>query len=292
MDAPEPQHLAPAPRAIPLTLSIRVLLGSVMCHIGWGLMIFGMIFVWVFDAGGAIRETVRFAAGTATAEGVTTDWRQTSMRINERPVYETSYSFRSADGYDVTGASYMTGRWIERGQAVTVEYVPSDPSLSRIEGSRASIAGVGVAFVYLIPIVGLAFAMMGVRSGIRRRYLLSSGELALGKLKLKEPTNTKINNQTVYKYTFEFEVPGSGTYEATAKTHLQRKLEDEDFERLVYDPRDPNEATLLDELPCRPAIDSRGNFDTEGAGQIVLAAMNLVLPTATLAVYMAYAFFT
>jgi hypothetical protein len=170
--------------------------------------------------------------------------------------------------------------------------VPSEPSLSRIQGSRASIAGLGVSFVYIFPIVGLALAMFGVRTGIRRRYLLSSGELALGTLKLKEPTNTKINNQTVYKYTFAFEVPGGGTYEATAKTHLQRKLEDEDFERLVYDPRDPSEATLLDELPCRPAIDIRGNFDTEGSSQILLALANLVLPTVTLAVYVAYALFT
>jgi len=292
MDAPTPRHLAPAPRAIPLTLSIRVLLGGVLCHIGWGLMIFGMIFVWVFDAGGAIRETVRFAGETAIAEGVTTNWRQTSMSVNETPVYETTYSFRSSDGYDVTGASYMTGRWIEPGQQIVVEYLPQDPTISRMQGARASVAGLGVAFVYIFPIVGLAFAMMGVRTGIRRRYLLSSGELALGRLKLKEPTSTKINNQTVYKYTFEFEVPDGGTYEATAKTHRQRILEDEDFERLVYDPRDPAEATLLDELPCRPAIDTRGNFDTEGPSQILLAGANLILPTATLLVYVVYALYS
>jgi hypothetical protein len=291
MPTSESQHLSPAPRSVPPTLSIRVLLGSVLCHIGWGLMIFGMVFVWAFDAGGAIRETIRFAGETSAAEGVTVEWRQTSMSINETPVYETTYSFRSADGYDVTGTSYMTGRWIEAGQPVVVEYVPSDPSLSRIQGSRASIAGLGVAFVYIIPIVGLALAMMGVRTGIRRRYLLSSGELAMGRLKLKEPTNTRINNQTVFKYTFEFDAPGGGTYEAVAKSH-KRVLEDEDLERLVYDPRDPGNATLLDELPCRPAIDRRGSFDTEGAGQVALAAVNLVLPTVTLAVYVAYALFS
>jgi hypothetical protein len=133
--------------------------------------------------------------------------------------------------------------------------------------------------------------MVGVRTGIRRRYLLSSGELALGRLKLKEPTNTRINNQTVYKYTFEFDVPGGGAYEAVAKSH-KRVLEDEDLERLVYDPRNPGDASLLDELPCRPAIDRHGNFDTEGAGQVALAAANLVLPAATLAVYVAYALFS
>jgi hypothetical protein len=292
MDTPTARHLSPAPRAVPLALSGRVLLGSVFCHLGWGLMLFGMIFVWAFDAGGAIREAFQFAGNLAAAEGVSVSWRQTNMSVNDTPVYETTYSFRSADGYDFTGASYRTGGYIETGQSVTIEYVPSDPSISRIQGMRASIAGLAVIFVYIFPIVGLAFAMLGVRKGIRRRYLLSTGELALAKLVSKEPTNTRVNNQTVYKYTFEFEVPNSGVYQVVGKTYRTGVLDDEEFERVVYDPRDPNEATLLDELPCRPAIDNRGDFDTEGAGQVALAGANLVLPSLTLAVYVAYALYT
>lgn len=252
-------------------------------------MVFGMVFVWVFDAGGAVREMIRFAGHVESASGVTVDWRQTSVSVNDSPVYETSYSFRSADGYDVTGASYRTGSHLEPGQSVVVEYKPSNPSISRIQGMRTSVGGLGVSFVFLFPIVGLALAMAGVRGGIRARYLLSEGRLAMAKLISKEPTNTRINNQTVYKYTFQFEVPDGGTYQVVGKTH-RHTLDDEELERVVYDPRDPNEAKLLDELPCRPTIDSRGDFDT-GAGQIFLAAANLMLPTATLAVYVAYALY-
>jgi len=291
METSPTRHLSPAPRAVPLTLSIRVLLGSVLCHLGWGLMLFGMVFVWGFDAGGAIHETLRFAGNVASTEGRTVDWRQTSVSVNDTPVYETTFSFRSADGYDVTGTSYRTGGYLEPGQSVVVEYVASDPSIARIQGMRTSVAGLGVTFVYIFPIIGLAFAMMGVRGGIRARYLLSEGRLAFAKLISKEPTNTRINNQTVYKYTFEFEVPDGGTYQAVGKTHRTGVLDDEALERVVYDPRDPNEAKLLDELPCRPAIDSRGDFDTVGASQVLLAGANLVLPTATLAVYVAYALY-
>jgi len=260
-----------------------------MSHLGWGLMVFGMVFVWAFDAGGAVRSAFRFAGEKATVEGSSQGWRQTSLSINDVPVYETSYSFRSIDGLELSGVSYQTGGYVEASQSVTVQYVVSRPETSRIQGMRASRAGFGVLFVYIFPVLGLALAMAGVRKGLRSRHLMSTGELALGRQKSKEPTSTRINNQTVYRYTFEFDAAGGGTYEVVGKTHRTHQLEDEDLERIVYDPRDPNQATLLDELPCRPAIDARGDFTTEGASQLLFAALNLVLPALTVAVYVAYA---
>jgi hypothetical protein len=286
---PQQPNLSPAPRAVPLTLSIRVVMGGVMSQFGWGIMAFGMIFVWAFDAGGALRSSIRFAGELATAEGVSTGWRQTSLTINDVRVYETSYSFRSGDGYDLTGASYQTGGYVEGGQPVTVEYVPSNPSLSRILGMRASSAGLAVSLVYIFPIIGLALVMAGLRKGLRARRLLSTGQLAFGTLKSKEPTSTQINNQTVFRYTFEFEVPGGGRHEVVAKTHRPTVLEDEELERIVFDPRYPGEATLLDELPCRPSIDSRGDFSTESQLEFVRAGLNLVLPATAVAVYVASA---
>jgi len=285
MDPIEPRHLSPPPRRVPLTLSIRVALGGALSQIGWGVMAFGMIFVIAFDAGGAVRVAIRFAGDLSTVEGVSTGWRATNLSINEVRVYETAYSFRSADGYDVEGVSYQTGGYLEEGQPVTVEYVDSDPSLSRIRGMRASQAGPWVAFVYIFPVIGLVLALAGLRRGFRARRLLATGELALATLQSKEPTNTVINNQRVFRYTFEFEVPGGGRYEVVGKTHRRSVLEDEEAERVVYDPRDPAEATLLDELPCRPSIDRRGDFDTAGPSELVLAALNLVLPATAVAMY-------
>ena len=288
MSAPKPTRLSPPPRSVPLTLSIRVVLGGVLGQLGWGLMAFGLLFVWVFDAGGALSSAIRFAGDLATVEGVSTGWRRTSLSINEVPVYETSYSFRSADGYDLTGASYQTGGYVDEGQVLTVEYLPARPTMSRIRGMRGSSGGLSVSFVFLFPILGMAFVVWGTRKGLRARGLMSTGQLALGRLKTKEPTNTQINNQTVYRYTFTFDAEGGGTYEVVGSSHRTAALEDEDLERIVYDPRYPSEARLLDDLPCRPAIDARGDFDAESPREYQLAAANLVLPLLALLEYAAY----
>lgn len=288
MESAKPQHLSPAPRSVPLTLSIRVLMGGALSQVGWGMMALGMAFVWGFDAGGAVRSTVRFAGELSVAEGLSTGWAETNLTINDSRVYGTSYSFRSGDGYDLTGTSYRTGGYIEAGQGVTVEYDPDDPTVSRIQGMRASMTGPWIVFVYIFPIIGLALALAGLRKGMRARRLLATGELALGTLKSKEPTNTQVNEQTVHRYTFEFDVPNGGTFEVVGRTH-RASLQDEERERIVYDPRDPSEARLLDDLPCRPSIDGRGDFDTASSAELLWAALNLVLPAAAIAVYVASA---
>jgi hypothetical protein len=249
---------------------------------------FGLIFIWAFDIGGAVSEPFRFRGTLATAEGEVVAWTATNLTINDMRVFETSYSFRSADGSSFTGASYQTGSYRDSGERVTVEYVPTDPTVSRIQGMRASSSGIFVVFVVIFPLVGLVLALVGMRKGLRARRLMSTGRLALGTLQHKEPTSTRVNNRVVYRYTFAFEAEGGGEYETVAKTHRYDRLEDEEKERIVYDPRNPSDATVLDELPCRANIDSRGDFVAGGPADSLVAALNLVLPGLTVVAYSAY----
>ena len=87
------------------------------------------------------------------------------------------------------------------------------------------------------------------RKAIRHINILRIGNLAEGKFLFKEPTNVQINNQTVYALTFEFTASDNKSYQVIAKTHHFHRLEDEAFEKLVYDPGNPQNAVLLDELP-------------------------------------------
>lgn len=268
-------RLPPPRRSLPLTLRARILFGGVVSQFGWAFFAFGMIFIWMFDAGAGAVESLRFRGDVATVQGVVTDSRATNLSINETQVYETSYSATLPDGRLLTGASYATGRWEEQGTAVVIEWIDGDPPLSRITGYRASQAGLGVLFVFVFPLTGLVMAVVGLRKGLVASRLMSIGQLARGTLLTSEPTNTRINERPVMKLTFEFEVDGA-PYHAVAKTHLPHGLEDEERELLVYDPRNPENATMLDELRCRPRVNARGEF--EATRSRLPATLYLLLP--------------
>ena len=72
----------------------------------------------------------------------------------------------------------------------------------------------------VFPVVGLAFVSLGVRKGLTGGRLLRDGRQAPGVLISTEPTNTKINDQTVFKYAFQFTTDERQAYTVVAKTHL------------------------------------------------------------------------
>ena len=134
----------------------------------------------------------------------------------------------------------------------------------------------------LVPAIGFVSAILGMRKGLRARRLLATGSLARGVLKSKERTNTRINNRTVYRLTFEYTAQDGLTYEAVAKSHLPHQLEDEEHEHLVYDPWNPSYTAMLDALPGRPRVNREGEFETDGAYDPLMALLSLVIPTVTL----------
>jgi hypothetical protein len=278
-------RLLPPPRSIPLSLTARVLFGGVLSQFGWAFFAFGMVFIWAFDAGAGAVESLRFRGDVATVQGVVTESRSTNLSINDRPVYETSYSATLADGRILTGASYATGRWEEAGTAVVIEWIDGDRPLSRISGYRASQAGLGVLFVLIFPLAGFGMAVFGLRKGLIAHRLMSTGQLARGTLLTSEATSTRINEMPVMKLTFEFEVDGA-PHHAVAKTHVPHDLEDEERELLVYDPRNPENAAMLDELRCRPRVNARGEF--EATRSTLPATLYLLLPGVSILTMLRY----
>jgi hypothetical protein len=273
-------HLSPPPRAVPLDLSIRVVLGGALGQVGWFLVGFGFLFVWGFDADGAVGSAFRFIGSEEVVQGTTTSWRELNLSVNETPVFETSYAFE-VDGRQLTGTSYATGYYVPEGTEVTVEYRASDPEISRIQGMRATRVGLAVAFVLVIPLLGLAFVRMALRSGLRARRLLSEGHLARATFVSEEGTGAEVNGKPVRRLTFEFPAGAGGTYQVVATTHEAHLLRDDETERVVYDPRYPSDAVLVDDLPGRPEIDSRGDFASGGPRGAALALLSLVVPTLT-----------
>jgi hypothetical protein len=130
------------------------------------------------------------------------------------------------------------------------------------------------------PLLGLGFIAFGLRRGFKANRLLAWGKVGLGVLKSKESTGSRVNGQPVYKLIFEFVADNGATYAVTSRTHLSATLEDEVEERLLYDPADPANAVMLDNLPGSPDIDARGRIH---AANLYQSLLPLLLPALTLA---------
>ncbi len=275
-----PNSLALPPRRIPWLVRCRVLFGGLFNQFGWFWLGFSMIFVVVF-VGGSVKALSFSLATLKTAPGEVLRVEATNSSENDRTVYEIAYIFRidqlEAEYY---GVSYTTAyNSFAAGQPVEVEYDVAKPASSRIRGTRVSTFGLGVLFVLIFPIIGVVLLAGGVRLGIRGLRLLRMGNVAQGTLVGKEPTGTRINNQMVFKLTFDFADSNGMRHQASAKTHVPYTLEDEATERVLYDPSNPSYAVLFDNLPGQPEVDLLGRILP---GSLLQSVKFLIFPLLTL----------
>jgi len=261
--------LAEAPREVPRLAYGANLLGGFFNQFGWLWLGITGALAWFFVPHADWSGLYYFRGDLATAEGVVLESRETRCSENDVRVYAQTYRFTASDGAEYEGTSYATGRRLDPGATVTVEYVPDDPSISRIRGMRRDVFGVegweglliGGIFVVL-PAVGIAMLVVGVRKGVKANRMLARGQLALGKLKSKRPTNTSINEQRVWEFTFAFVADDGRTYETKARTHKIKDLSDPAGEYLLYDTFEPSYAAVLDNMPGGVVIDDLGQLRT------------------------------
>lgn len=236
-------------RAIPLGIKLKIWFGNIFTTMGLIFLAFGLPFSMVFISFSSLFGP-SFGDNDPVANGVIIDSRSTNSSINDVTVYEYTYSYIVPRGEQYTGIGYTTGNTKSKGDEVKVIYKADKPELSKATDMRTSEFGGGVGLIVLIfPAIGLVMFLLGSRASLKQILILQVGKLAEGKYLYKEATNTKINNQTVYALTFEFTAEDNKTYQTVAKTHKYHLLEDEPLEKLVYDPRQPENAVLLDALP-------------------------------------------
>lgn len=149
--------------------------------------------------------------------------------------------------------------------------------LARLLSNEALVArewffGLGPLF----SCVGAVMAGLSFRRGLKLLKLLRRGILTRAKLVEKTATNVEINERTVYKLKFRFEV-GGRRYAAMARTHEPELLEDDAQESVLYLPDDPSQASLVDHLPGKLEVKERTVDCSERR-----AFLQLVLPVIVL----------
>ena len=273
-------------RRVPVSTRIAVQFGGFFVQFGAAFFAFGMIFWWVFGAHSDVTSWYKFMGDLQTTQGTVTQVEDTGISEGGSdsspgtPIYRVAFEFE-LNGVQYASDCYGTGYSPSRGTTVSVEYVADDPITSRIEGTRKSALGFIGLLVAIFPLTGLTFMTIGMMRNAGAARIIGVGRLARGRLVSKEPTNTRINKQTVYKYTFEFEDEHGATHQVTGRTHHTSLLEDEETERLIYNPAKPDDGVLIDTLPGRPTVSDDGQFSSVGVRALVL----MILPVGGIVVH-------
>jgi len=167
------RYLFGPPRAVPVSVRLRLLLGGFNNQFGWLFFGFGMVFVWLFGGSDALHNLAFFHGKLATVQGTITAVVKTNFSINDSPVYEYQYTY-SVDGISCQGATKAFGDKFQDHDHVTIEYAVSDHTRSRIQGLSINTGG-GLLIGAIFPVIGLVFIALGIRKGIKGARLLRNG---------------------------------------------------------------------------------------------------------------------
>lgn len=131
-----------------------------------------------------------------------------------------------------------------------------------------------VLFTLIFPIVGGIMVGYSLKRNFKAVDLITNGKFARGKIIDKRPTNTKINEQTVYEFTIEFAADNGRTYQVKSRTHKVHLVQDEAEELVLYAPADPSLGVIFDTVPNAPKFVKNGEIAAPG----VVQYFNLILP--------------
>lgn len=262
------------PRRFSLPTKLAIIFGGALQQMGWAFGGFGMIFFWVFVMNSEARYLLAFDGQWVDTDGTISNISTTNSEVNDQVIFAYKFTY-NVKGRVMEGTSYgPSSREYEVNSPVAVEYKSRNPERVRIEKMSSSIFPVWVIFVCIFPIIGLAFIFSGLYSNLKALRMLVYGKFTKGKLVNKIPTNTQINNQTVFKYEFEFEVEGQ-RHIARCQTYQGWKVEDEEMEIILYEPRAPKNSIVYDAVDTVPEINPRGELEPVKAFHLTL----LILPS-------------
>jgi len=267
---------------------IRLFFGGVMNVMGYLFLLFGLVFVWAFDLPGTIEGFINFQGELAEVDGEVTAIHETSMYENDFMVYEIQFKYNELNGSMYENLSYSVNAPAV-GEKVIVEYNVDNPYYSRIQGLRFTEAPIWISFILIFPLTGLIIVLFGLAKGSVAAHLVRAGELTEGVLKSKTITPVRINNQPVYKLTFEFKARDGQQHQCVSKTHLPHKLEDNEKEKILYDPKKPEKAVLLDAVPVNLKVEG-SSYVFKSTGGMLFSFLNMILPIAAI-LFIYYIFF-
>jgi hypothetical protein len=270
------KNLAQPPRAVPLTVICSAMLGTT----GWFgaiFLIMGLGFTLVFTSGYHPLDDLRLALAQTTAKGIITQVNETNSTENDVFVYEYIFTFTTKREQTITGRSYTTGRDLQNGANVTVDYVPEDPAINRIHGARSSAFSSWVLFVLIFPAIGAALFLSAAIGGLRQVWLLRNGVVADAHIQSARSTGVTVNHVPVLQYGYEIQTAAGETATGSAKSFPSDRIGDEQVEPALHLPGNPFRSTLVDAISVSYQLDVDETTGQWTSGESMVKALLYLL---------------
>lgn len=272
-----PAPLAPPPRHIPWTVRVPLLLGGRIAQLGWVVILLGTFALWVNAPDFSDRLAYRHGRESATARVTAISCVQHPRHLpGDCSIWRADFSF-AAGGQTRFEHSYSLWEPSPAGTATTALYPRGCPERARLDGMwRFRDHDSGIVPMSMLFAIGIGIVFFAARPGRRALVLLRRGAVTRGRLVDKQSTRARVNQQPIYRYTFEFEPDDGGKYLVSAQTHRD-VLEDEPTEQVLYLREDPSFAIVLDHLPGGPHVAGDGTIaprsTAPAVAYLVLAAI-------------------
>ena len=235
---------------IPLRIRLLHNFGRSSFIMGFLFALIGLSFVIFFSFQINWRILVADTDDFADTSAIITAIEETSYTVNENSLFEYSYTYFTGGGNEFSGSFLEFEGSYGMGEEVSIHYLKNFPDTSRISGKDRRnfdrimfLAGLGGL------IIGIIFIYPSVKKTHKERKVLISGRPARAKLVHAEPTNLNINEQTVYNLTYEYSSGNNKSQEFSLRSHMIRNLAEDQYETIIYDPRNPSSPVLIDTLP-------------------------------------------
>lgn len=233
-DAPPP---APRPfrfQSLPIAVIVKVILGGILSLNGVSI---ALVFTLI---GGPFWNDSLLDDRGVERRVTPTHVEPTGSRVNNERVYEIHYIYTAADGSTQSGVvSSRNDSTLEAARAkdaLTIEYDPERPAVSRIKGESASVFGLFTLIPVATALIGLAILLSGL-PGVRRiRAIYVNGTPAKAKVLAVASTMARVNGRTVMRIDYEFQSvlgPVKGTSSSTIKPEIGSEI------WILHDPMDP-----------------------------------------------------
>ncbi len=243
-------------RLIPFQLKLQCLFGQRLSFSGWLVLAFGSVFAWAFAGAVDLHDMTGFNVPTAKVVGEVTGTKKTGYSENKRAVVGYNYKFEYIDNHyeDTSYSKYLEP---QVGSKVEVEF--TNPNYSRIVGMRRGIMPPGMLLILILPGIGIVLIWFGVLSGLKDIKLLTLGVQATAKVISIKDTGMKVNRRTVRIYELEYPTREGRSARGQIRSSLLNLSEDSE-EQILYDPTNTSWVKLLDLLPAKVTIDSKGEI--------------------------------